>query len=265
MKIACYILFVFSMFFVRESNKKNIILFDSFEDESFKRKWPSNEGCCEYSISTVDSLSKTGNKSVRFELNNTDPIIGNGKRAELLLFSEKSSNIERWYRFDVYLPENYQNDPLFDIIAQWHETPDFDLGETWRSPPIALMTRKNFWELRILWADKPVNTNKTISGSKLIPLGNYEKNKWVEWVFHIKYSYGDDGLMEIWKNKKKVLEHQGPNYYNDKKGPFFKFGIYKPDWMTKTKNLAVTKRVLFFDNVAIGNNKANKKLMRSLR
>lgn len=36
---------------------------------------------------------------------------------------------EYWYGFSIYLPEDYVADAIWEIVAQWHGRPDFDLGE----------------------------------------------------------------------------------------------------------------------------------------
>jgi hypothetical protein len=70
----------------------------------------------------------------------------------------------------------------------------------------------------------------------------------------MKLSYGSDGLLEVWKNKKKVLTHAGPNSYNDKRMPFFSYGLYKFDWETAAGRAASpeNKRVYYFDALRIG-------------
>jgi hypothetical protein len=146
---------------------------------------------------------------------------------------------------------------LAEIIAQWHEVPDWDLGEKWRSPPISLGIENNRFYVKILWAAAAVNTNKTIDGEKKAILGNVEKEKWNDWVFHIRFSYREDGILEIWKNKEKVFEYYGPNSYNDENFPYFKIGIYKWGWNGWSGYSPEDERVLFYDEVKIGDRYAN--------
>ncbi|MBK5550669.1 heparin lyase I family protein [Pseudomonas sp. TH03] len=37
-----------------------------------------------------------------------------------------------------------------------------------------------------------------------------EKGKWVDWVLHVKWSSGEDGFLEIWKDGKAVWEVKAP-------------------------------------------------------
>lgn len=209
-------------------------------------------------IKNVNEILHNGQPALRFELNKKDEAVSNGKRSEIATPPEISPNVERYYSFSIFLPNDFETDTIPEIVAQWHAQPDFSSGETWRSPPIALSTRNGHWRLTIRWATDSVNTNKTVSGIKSVDLGAYEKNKWIDWQFHIKFSCKDDGLIEVWKNKASVFTRKGPNYYNDKKGPFFKFGIYKWAWMNKNLSSAITRRVLYFSDVNIADSMSRK-------
>lgn len=223
------------------------------------------EKCCDFSIQRSDSVAHSGKHSVRFEVNREDKSVANGKRAEIAWFTEKKTNIDRWFSFSIFLPADYEKEQVSEILAQWHESPDLDLGESWRTAPIALKTQNGYWRAAIQWSADKVNDDKNIGGRQNFALGKQDKNQWTDWVFHIRFSCNDDGLIEIWKNGEPVLNYPGPNYYNDKKGPFFKFGIYKPDWKNKASKSTVTKRVVFFDDVIIGNENANLKMIQSLK
>src|SRR5262245_17154778 len=34
---------------------------------------------------------------------------------------------EYWYGFSIYLPTSYVSDPIWEIVAQWHNAPDINL------------------------------------------------------------------------------------------------------------------------------------------
>jgi len=82
-------------------------------------------------------------------------------------------------------------------------------------------------------------------------LGSVSKNKWSEFVFHIVHSDKSDGLVEIWRDGVKVVTHKGPNNYKGKDVPRWKLGIYKPAWQNRKS--ATKVRVVYFDNIKIGN------------
>jgi hypothetical protein len=82
-----------------------------------------------------------------------------------------------------------------------------------------------------------------------IDLGVIPKNKWIDWVVHIKYSHTNTGILEVWKDGEKLINRQNtPNTYNDEKYPYFKFGVYKWEWGN-----AATRRIIYYDEVRIGN------------
>ncbi|MBW2525647.1 MAG: polysaccharide lyase, partial [Deltaproteobacteria bacterium] len=161
---------------------------------------------------------------------------------------------EVWYGFSIYLPDDYVADPVWEIPAQWHGRPDFDLGEDWRNPPLALHSSNGQWTLSIKW-DAKANTfesgEREYDGSESEPLGPYETGRWTDWVFHLVWSYQDDGVLQIWKDGVQVLERLNkPNTFNDAEGPYMKMGIYK-GWKDPATEGVVDSRLLFHDELRI--------------
>lgn len=62
-------------------------------------------------------------------------------------------------------------------------------------------------------------------------------------------------MVEVWRNDDKILTHSGPNKYKGERLPRWKVGIYKDAWDGKTTD--TDKRILYFDNIRIGNEKAS--------
>ena len=157
---------------------------------------------------------------------------------------------EYWYGFSIFLPDDYAPDKIWEIVAQWHGVPDFDQGEQWRNPVMALSTTAGRWGWVVRW-DAKRNTfasgKREYGGAREFDLGPYQRNIWTDWVMHIKWSYGPDGILQVWKSGEKVIDHNGPNAFNDAKGPFFKMGIYKGWQKPETRSDAVSKRVLYHD------------------
>lgn len=241
------------------SQKKKLIFECSFETPGDLIKWTSQEKAFPGSIVISDSIARSGRNSVRFQLSKTDPIVANAKRSELVFKNNERLKVERWYTFSNFLPSDYTEDNDPDIVAQWHEIPDFALGEGWRAPPIALRIQDGRWLLYVKWAKAKVNTDKLLSGEKCYDLGRYEIDRWTDWVFHIKFSWKRTGILEVWKDGKLVVSRTGPNCYNDFFSPYFKIGIYKWGWSplkVKPTSTAV-RRVIFFDEVKIGNSKVS--------
>ncbi|PSR54626.1 hypothetical protein AHMF7605_14475 [Adhaeribacter arboris] len=202
-----------------------------------------------YGFEVSSKRARRGSNAVRLELRrNTDQI-----RSEISLAGETKR--ERWYGTSLYLPGNDWDSDLnadgWDIITQWHARED--KGEPSRLPPISLVVSKGRLGLVVYWATREKNTNATISGKKIFDLGQVEKDKWLDLVYHINFSHKSDGELVVWKNGVKVIDYTGPNSYNDKYLPYFKAGIYKRKWYK------ISKRVLYIDEVRVGNGNATYK------
>lgn len=229
--------------------KSDTLIFLSNFESGFS-EW-GVEACCSHSIQTVNSPVRAGEQAVRFFLQKDDPRIAGSKRTELKL-GEVPANSERWYSFSVFLPADYQQDPSGEIIAQWHDLPDRDLGESWKFPALCLNTKNGRFGLFRTWDSKQVTLNNATEGQETVDLGPYQTGKWTDFVFHVKWSSRSDGRFEVWQDGKLVVSRNGPNYYNDKRGPYLKIGIYKGDWKNHPENSTVTERTLYYDEVRIG-------------
>ena len=194
------------------------------------------QGSGEYEIVTGPEPVRAGKYSCRFTLRKSQRVELVPRRCTAPVGSE------RWYGFSIYIPNDWVDNRRKDeVVAQWHATPDRDKGEPWRSPPLAVRTFSNIWRISCLWDSKPLSIPR-IEGGAPIWKGPIEKGQWTDWVFHIKWSYRDDGLVEVWKNGTFLNRRQGPNCYNDKRGLYFKWGIYH------TRE----NRVLYNDELRIG-------------
>ena len=179
----------------------------------------------------TSSLSRVGTYAMESTM---DP---GGTRTEVTTGLNVNVGEEYWYGFSIFLPDGFVVNNDWEMVAQWHGSPDWRLGEDWRNPVLSLYTSnpygaptaKGEWSLNLKWDSKP-NTfesgKKVYDGLTAFELGSYDIGVWTDWVFHIKRSYESDGLLEVWKNGVKVLDYNGPNCYNDARGPYSKMGIY---------------------------------------
>lgn len=161
---------------------------------------------------------------------------------------------ERWYGFSIFLPASYTPSPIWEIVAQWHDTPNnWEKGR--KNPPLHLATSRGGkpgrWTIANLWDAQPVASNGSyeIDDSQVWDLGAYETNKWTDWVFRIKWSYRADGILQVWKDGKLVVNRTGPNTYNDNLGPYFKVGLYKGWSNRSTPADTVSERTIYHDEI----------------
>jgi hypothetical protein len=200
-----------------------------------------------YSYSaTLSSAVKKRGKSLRFELRK-----GENKRAELAI-NPRLTTGESWYGFSINIPTSFTYDYSPESLVQFHSLPDFSLGEDWRSPPVMLGIMKDRLILDIRTSTKKVNKQDDFTFERA-DLGAVAKNVWVDYVVHAKWAYDNTGVLEIWQNKKLIYTRkQKANRYNDVAFPYIKLGIYKWDW-AGASNSITTNRVVYFDEVRIGN------------
>ena len=235
------------------------IIRSAFEHNDDLNAWDS-EICRSTALTISKKYARKGNASARFELKKTDAINFNGYvRSEIKQKFKSDETGEMWYGFSNLFPAEYFRDSIPEVIAQWHEIPDWHLGEDWRSPPVSLEIKNDRYYVKVMWASNAVNTNRTKDGEIFYDLGPVDREKWNDWVFHIKFRYDDEGVLEVWKNQKKVLNRTGPNSYNDTKYPYFKLGIYKWAWADTISVSTGNSRVLYIDEVNVGNRYATLK------
>jgi hypothetical protein len=235
------------------SSGNSLILQTTFEEsDALSSTYWGREAAYSSSITRSTERSRNGNYSSKFVLNKSDATVSGSKRSELRRPSGTNPREERWYGFSVFLPSSFIKDPTPEGIFQFHEYPDFDLGETWRTPPIQMTTENGQWKFRSYWTTKAVNNGAGNFNQQNYNFGPYQTNAWTDWVIHVKYSYQSDGILEVWKNGTPVLRQLGPNSYNDKTPPYFKIGIYKWAWAgSSTSN--TTQRTIYVDQLKIGN------------
>jgi hypothetical protein len=225
-----------------KDNKINKIFYKAAHDNS--------------SIIFSDSVIRfPGQRSLRFEVKSSNEGLS-GVLSEY--FGKPEPYRERWYSLSIYPPSDYLPDPEREIVTQWHNVNDADLGEKSISPSLSLWVKNGRWSFHVLWDTAKITKQDHWMGQVIADLGNVKLNSWTDWVFHIIWSYKADGLVEVYKNGTKVYSRRGPNDFNDEKLPIWQFGIYK--WVYTDHNAAHHKfnhRVLFVGELKEGNEKAN--------
>ncbi|MGK7912589.1 MAG: heparin lyase I family protein, partial [Synechococcus sp.] len=206
-----------------------------------------------HGINSVSNPEGSG-KAVRFELRRTDPLSQNKHRAEVIPSVERAKFGQDYtYSFRMYFPNDWKADSSFEVVAQWHGTPDRNLGEPYRNPPASLRVSGNSFNLKQAWdADRVTNTkDKSSHGSRTTNLGALKKGEWIDWKFEIKWSYKADGVFRVYRDGKLVFNKTGPNTFNDNLAPYPKIGIYKPDWTARPQKSSTSRRVYYADDYTI--------------
>jgi Polysaccharide lyase len=197
---------------------------------------------------------RPGSHVAVFSLNRDDPLVQHAKRVEMELGCVGLGEAYR-YTFETRLPEDYPPDAAEDNIAQWHDLPDFLLGESWRSPSLKLMIRNGRWLLSHRWSSAKVNRffweKVARDAHEEVDLGQAENGKWVRWEFRVLWAWDAGGRLQILRDGHSIYQKQVPTAYRDWRGPYFKIGMYKPDWSVSNGVSTVNERHIYFDNVEV--------------
>jgi hypothetical protein len=233
-----------------ERNTDNLILVETFENPDLNNDPQASDFYLEHAgdrnFKLEKNITRQGSTAARFEINKSDDKIWGGHRTEMSQ-AQNTARAEGWYGFSQYFPDSYVSGSTGEVIGQWHD--QADEGEhVDRSPSNTLLTGDGRIKWMARWdADKIMDSGFS-DGLEYIDLGPIPKNKWIDWVIHIKYSHTNAGILEVWMNGEKVIERVNmPNSYNDDAYPYFKFGVYKWNWG------ATSQKVIYYDEVRVGN------------
>jgi len=154
-----------------------------------------------------------------------------------------------WIGFSVYIPSGFVVDVegLTDIIYQNKARPDS--GEDYRSPVVDISINADDWSMVKRWdVRRRTPPGNTFSGSEILyqeALGE-SIGEWTDWVIHVKWSWGSDGFIKVWRDGVAVVDDVGPNCSNDEVGPYTSLGLYKWPWKTEFDYPSNTDQRLFY-------------------
>jgi hypothetical protein len=222
-----------------ESGRDNLLLEATFEGTNPLSGWHNDQHCCDTSLTQSHAKFTEGANSLRVEVLSTEPQTSGSIRSELVQDVE-GIGTERWYGFNLFL-ENWVDDNAGEHVFQWH--PDNGTG----SATAALWTSGG----RFVYQ---TNTEGNTSDNEYMDLGPVISNQWVAWVIHVKWANDNTGIMQVWKNGSLVIDRKNTKTAPPE-GAYFKLGINKFGWGSQASS--TTQRVLYFDEVRIGNAKAS--------
>jgi hypothetical protein len=219
------------------SGSSNVVFTETFEGKRpFSNAFNIEAGNWDYALQYVDSPVYSGERSARFEIKIDQPLVKNGKRCEVTIIKGLPGR-NMWYSFAVYFPtDGFEKDSQREVINQWYQD---------GTPATSLRVRND----RIY-----LETGSEKENRRQIDIATIRKNVWHEFVLHFIHSHDSDGLVEVWHNGKKVIKQRGGNMYNDVL-PKWKIGLYKAAFKFGTSDMK--RRVIYFDNIKVGNERAS--------
>lgn len=256
---------------------KDLVYYDGFESGAPGTGWTSHaisdaakKSADFKALSAVTEQARRGRYALKVVVRPEDAVYpgdqrADKERAELLrlnscrltgvcsLGDEGAHGSEWWYSWSVFIPQGYdfKSEPhKFEIMGQWHDQADPGEDPTGYSPPMSVAYRSDGKVQGFLIKYGLRNFNQTIQ-EYLTPI---DQGKWIDLVFHIRFSKNDDGFMEVWKDgimlktSSGSTKVTGPNMYNTVPN-YLRLGIYRGFALSQTNTI-------YYDEVRIGRSRA---------
>lgn len=150
--------------------------------------------------------------------------------------------------FTIQLTQFNEIDNEWFSVFQLHSFPDIQDGEKWRCPLFALEVVNSHLRMYSRWDPESKSILKvgtcahhsnSIQDRLVFENFQFSKGESFHVAMKVKASYEDDGYIQIFINNKEVGSVLGPTAFNDKRGVFLKFGIYKPTNWTEYNHISV--------------------------
>lgn len=191
------------------------------------------------SLTIVTSPVRAGKHAARSLLRASDPEVNGGQRAE---FSDgkKLTKIEMekeyWYGLSIFIPGDFVAPTQSNaVLFQWHTQ------QGGPSPVLAIRVKDGDWII----TDQATEKKRTLAKMP------FAKDRWTDWVVHVRWSAERKGFWTIWKDGVEVVsERDIVTQYPEALGPYAKFGQYHSVG-------EVPQNVVYFDEYRVAGPEGN--------
>jgi len=171
---------------------------------------------------------------------------------------------EYWLGISTMLGDDFNNsDSIQDqgMLLQWHY---FD----WKYPKELGLGQPQPLLIRYI-GNKEVIVDSEVLGlegtaSREMVKLPIEIGKWVDWVIHYKID-NKDGIIQVWCNKKLVVDWTGDNHQIEKKeGAYLKFGLYSAQFKNNSWGIDMPdnySRTVYHDEIRIADENGSYQLV----
>ncbi len=180
----------------------------------------------------VTSPTRQGNYAARFQVNPGDNPLNccaGSERSEVYASTGETAGVESWWAWSTYFPSDFNVRPELEL-ERLHATgttparPDRRMpcsrSMPWRAQPNLL--------LAVYGGDF---NNPATRGFTLAP---FERNRWFDFVFHVKWEPDATGFVEVWLNGQLVVPKTYlPTIYSGQ-SVYLKEGFYRPSYSLPT-------------------------------
>jgi hypothetical protein len=209
---------------------KNKEIYDNFESKELSDIW-SKRKFEKGSVKIQSKIVRKGKHALKITINKGDRSeIGDSNSAK----SERDELTERtdlWaqegkqynYSFSIYIPKKFPIVPTRLVLAQWKQHDEGDKAII--DNPI----------LAIRYVNGKLSIKSQINEERNTLFSTKEeiRGKWIDFVFNIKFTKTKKGFIDIWMNKKQIINYIGATTYPEKYNypkigrVFFKIGLYR--------------------------------------
>lgn len=223
----------------RTRTRPYLLVESGFEGNKPFVEWANDQHCCAYSVTTTAQQASAGSRALRIEVRDSDPPTSGSIRAQLVQEVDEPIT-ERWYGFNMFL-ENWVTDTAGESAVEWHP----DNGQ--RINAASLWVSGGSYVLQ-------VDRDGTGTTSDYLDLGPVVSDRWVSWVVHVRWTVDQTGFLQVWKNDSLMVDRKGVRTCSPD-GVYFKLGLDKFGWGSQPSH--VSKRVVYYDEIRIGDERAN--------
>src|SRR5213079_3103718 len=119
---------------------------------------------------------------------------------------------DEWWAHSLMFPPGYVPPPVASVW-NWGALFDFHNSAAGGGQPnFMVYAAPTGLELHMAGGPNTVNLPSD-PGYYSIAIGPITKNVWYDFVYHVKWSSGSDGLFQAWLNGQQVMNYSGPNLY----------------------------------------------------
>src|SRR5437667_7250435 len=140
---------------------------------------------------------------------------GSNDRADLVLARSSTycnQGQDEWWAHSLMFPPGYVPPPVASVW-NWGALFDFHNSSPGGGQPnFMVYATPTGLELHMAGGANTVNLPSD-PGYYSIAIGPITKNVWYDFVYHVKWSSGSDGLFQAWLNGRQVMNYSGPNLY----------------------------------------------------
>ena len=194
-------------------------------------------------------FGKAGN-ALAFQLDPGDPITSKSKRSEISFGPNIEPDKVYWIAFSVYV-EDWGRLDRKDVAlfgTQLHS----GANSLQLSPVFGLYTAGDGRSFRIQarWSTSPTpareNARTARYAERSLPF-----NRWIDFVFRFRVNTSGAGLLQVWMDGERIVDHRGDLGFNTGRNGYLKFGYYNwSEAMSSSRKLLLRSPTIVADPAA---------------